>query len=695
MLDSSKSYLKARYQFGSNSTSVPITGDNKMLESININENVQAYLDYYCNLSHPPHYAVLLKGDWGVGKTWLIKKYCERLKKHDKKYLYVSLYGITNYAEIDYAIFQQLHPLLSSKGMELTGKIFRGLLKLGLKIDLNSDSKEDGTVTLGIPDVNFPEYLKNTSQNILIFDDLERCKIEIESVLGYINYFVEHQGLKVIIIANESEIFIGKNNNEVNETRDNEDGKSNRYLKIKEKLIGKTLEVSADLRNGLLNLIDQVNNEQLKNFLRCQGGTTIQDVYGIAEYKNLRTLEQVIWDFERIYDALPDKAKEKPEVLDKTLGLLAAFLIEIKRGNLIASEIFLLREHYISALTVQSRQRSIASQGSSPQPIEKNKNNNITQFVTKYSSFELYDPFPSEEWWGIFLDKGIIDNQKLAESVSNSKYFQDKTTPNWMKLWHFFDLKDDQFVDLLKQVEVEFQEKKFTSLGEIKHVVSLFLLFSKIGLYDKDEQEILQNAKNYIDNLDDILEGVSLNYNLEPTEQKDRSYQSLGFAGKELPEFQEFCDYIRHRQKSDIIKTFPAMGHKLLQVMQSDPHRFRRMICLHNLEDQKLYSEDHNFYEVPILRYIPPEAFIQALLRMIPAQRRWVIRGMKERYSVDQINQKLIEEYEWLQSVRTRLSEEAQKRQKKLSGYTLNLFLQESEIEQSIEKLRIQRSKHT
>lgn len=40
----------------------------------------------------------------------------------------------------------------------------------------------------------------------IIFDDLERCSIVIPNILGYINQFVENNGLKVIVIANEDEI---------------------------------------------------------------------------------------------------------------------------------------------------------------------------------------------------------------------------------------------------------------------------------------------------------------------------------------------------------------------------------------------------------------------------------------------------------------------------------------------------------
>ena len=42
--------------------------------------------------------------------------------------------------------------------------------------------------------------------SILIFDDLERCNCSINEILGYINSFVEHEKMKVIIVANQDEI---------------------------------------------------------------------------------------------------------------------------------------------------------------------------------------------------------------------------------------------------------------------------------------------------------------------------------------------------------------------------------------------------------------------------------------------------------------------------------------------------------
>src|SRR5690242_4976293 len=93
----------------------------------NTNLHIIEYLDYYFSLESSPEYAILLRGKWGAGKSWFINSYREKNKT--KEFLYVSLYGVTSYNEIEDSLFQQLHPVLASKGMKLAGKIIKGLIK--------------------------------------------------------------------------------------------------------------------------------------------------------------------------------------------------------------------------------------------------------------------------------------------------------------------------------------------------------------------------------------------------------------------------------------------------------------------------------------------------------------------------------------------------------------------------------------
>jgi len=171
---------------------------------MNKNAHVTEYLDYYLSLNGSPGFAILLRGEWGSGKTWFIKDYL--ISRQTLKHLYVSLNGVSSFKEIEDIFFQQLHPLLASKGMKIAGKVLKGIIKTTINVDFNNDGKSDGNFSSAIPDINLPEYFKNIDENIIIFDDLERCAIEPPKILGYINQFVESNGLKVVILANEKEI---------------------------------------------------------------------------------------------------------------------------------------------------------------------------------------------------------------------------------------------------------------------------------------------------------------------------------------------------------------------------------------------------------------------------------------------------------------------------------------------------------
>ena len=63
------------------------------------------YLRYYCEPSNVLDYAVMVKGKWGAGKTYLINLFIDELKRRGRdKILYVSLYGVTSFRQIDDAL---------------------------------------------------------------------------------------------------------------------------------------------------------------------------------------------------------------------------------------------------------------------------------------------------------------------------------------------------------------------------------------------------------------------------------------------------------------------------------------------------------------------------------------------------------------------------------------------------------------
>lgn len=166
----------------------------------------------------------MLDGSWGSGKTFFVKnmlipaiekreeekKTCNPVYK-EKKILYVSLYGIKDteeisrllYIELRHVIAEELTPDVPDKiqsckarlssWIGTTGKILADVVKDAKGIDLENIFNK---VSSGFS-------LENC---IFIFDDLERTSCNINDILGYINNFIEHDQIKVLLIANEAEI---------------------------------------------------------------------------------------------------------------------------------------------------------------------------------------------------------------------------------------------------------------------------------------------------------------------------------------------------------------------------------------------------------------------------------------------------------------------------------------------------------
>ncbi|NEX73347.1 gas vesicle protein GvpD [Aeromonas rivipollensis] len=607
------------------------------------NLHIEEFLKYYYSFKQEPGYAVLLKGKWGTGKTWFINQTLNSLAQEGGKYLYVSLYGITSFEEIEDEFFKQLHPLLSSKSMALTGKIAKGLLKATLKIDLDGDGKADGSVSAQAPELNLPDYLTNTSGFVIVFDDLERASINLESLLGYINHYVEHQGYKVIIVANEEEILAHQ------EQRD--DFKL-AYRRIKEKLVGKTFEINPDLSGALVNFISEVKNRDAQS-LYNKNINLISEIYENSQYQNLRHLKQALWDFERFLSLVSQDASAKDGLLDHLLKIFLILSFEIKSGSILPKDISNFKTAYFSGLLDRD---------------SKNKEETPYQRVSKkYKNVSLRDLLIEESIWIDFFDKGCSSEERVQESLEKSEYYRTENTPDWVRLWHSMDLSDAEFSTALESVEKDFFEMKYTELGVVRHVSGIFLWLSKIGLMKKTRREILEFSCSYIDHL---KETGNLNSEISnrPRFRVYESWGGLGFHEKESDEIKELNKYIDRLSEQAVIEDYPTAGDELIQLISEDPNLFYRKVVLCN-------DSDNIYYEIPIFQYIDSEKFVEAFVSAIPSSRNTICYAFSERYKFDNFNASLLPELEWLKDLIKLLEEKRQLFEGKISGYQLQSYI--------------------
>ena len=257
-----------------------------------MNERIFQYLLHYAE-NPDPRYAVMLKGRWGCGKSFFV---CNWLDKYKEKYLkgenslepiYVSLYGLKETSQITRCIDQVLHPFLYSKGAEFTKKLFKIAGKIVFKttLDWNKDSKEDVSfdATLDSLSLLSSKDSEFVGTKLLVFDDLERCLIDMKLLLGYINNFVEHGSCHVIIVVDETHVI---------------ENAKNILTEFKENTVGREFEVKPDIDAAITYFLTE--DIPLSEWLQNQK-ELILDVFLSTGCNNLRILRQCLYDFNVLY----------------------------------------------------------------------------------------------------------------------------------------------------------------------------------------------------------------------------------------------------------------------------------------------------------------------------------------------------------------------------------------------------------
>ena len=499
-----------------------------------------------------------------------------------------------------------------------------------------------------------------TDDRILIFDDLERCGFPIEDVFGYINSFVEHQGLKVVIVANEEEL---------NNIEKSLKPSCPNYNRIKEKLIGKTFRVSLDINSAFDSFLNEVKDPITKEFIKTNKEKVIE-IFNLANYKNLRHLKQSIWDFERLYLEIPEKYKNVADLMVDIVSLFLCFSFEVKAGKIMPSQIMDLTSISVGKL-VQKK-----GEDYKPTPME--------EVVDKYVFLNPHDTILTEKCWRELFDKGYISRDELGDSLEKSRYFQDETTPDWVKLWHFRDSDDDKFLSDLSKVETQWNAKMFKIPGEILHISGLYLALSELGLYGKNKEEIVTDSKEYINEIKKSGGWSAFGRKYIDFADSD-GWGGLGYAGHELDEFREISLYLQEEMKEAQTESLPDAGRNLLYILSQDVRKFRRMITLSE-------SEEQIYYDIPIFKYIGPTEFLAELISLKNSEKKFVAYALRDRYKFPEIASRLIEEVDFLKSLELQMGMEINKRIGKVSAYALQV-IKDGYLHEAINQLEKLRKK--
>jgi hypothetical protein len=567
-----------------------------------------SFLEYYSDPSREIDYAVLVNGQWGSGKTHIIKNIFLKNLKENNRYLYISLYGISNYSQIEENFYSQVHPVLSSKEFRFAGSVLKGLLRTAVKVDLDGDGRDDATVSSQIPEITLKDYFSTPSGTILVFDDLERCSIPTSEILGYINHFVEHSGFKAIILANESRIF------DVDQ----------KYKDIKEKLVGQTLLIKPDFDSAFPSFITTLNNKKLAEYARSFEDD-IKQIFDLSETNNLRILKQSLWSLERLANTFADGYWVHENKMRELMCGFIALALEAKSGSTSPDEMKTLNtDRFRYLFDKESKDKSITS-----------------RMAKKYPSINFTAVLTPD----ILVDaifNGIVEVELINELFNSTPPFAPpKSEPAWIRAWHSYNRSDDEFEDAVSEVESQFKKREFTVLGDVVHIFGLRLRFAEMEAISQSAQEVVVECKKYIDHL---RKQNLLGRRVPRSVDEFHGWRQLGVSNGETPEFFEIFEYLKLQTQCKIEENYPEDAKNLMTIAKSDTSKFFRMICRNNFERSE-------YADVPILNYINPTEFLDELTSLSPVHQNEIMLALKTRYDGGAITRALAAESQWVETL--------------------------------------------
>lgn len=275
------------------------------------------------------NYAIMMNGEWGIGKSYYIKNdLFEALKKDNKKCIVISLYRLQKTSEISGIIILEK--------MFMNKKKLKNVISVGGNITttLVKSYAENQGIKLSADGKGLDKLKKliNLSNTLIILEDVERTMIPIEELFGYINNMVEQDHVKVLLVCNENEI-ISKYENKSDNNNSNID---NEYKCFKEKTIGDTVRFESEIDEVIKNIMRDNFAEEYSFFLEDE---EIERISNIMYSQNDYNLRSFIFACQKIFDIfektrIKDNKDENTKYIMKNIFYsVLGFCMRLRRGE--------------------------------------------------------------------------------------------------------------------------------------------------------------------------------------------------------------------------------------------------------------------------------------------------------------------------------------------------------------------------
>ena len=428
-----------------------------------MNEHIISYIkDNYINSQMSPQFAVLVKGDWGCGKTFLVKKILNETygKKYKDNVIWISVYGLSSIQQLRQKLIEKIYPFLSNKITKFALSTVKAGLKASTTIDFNKDGYEDLFIDFTIPNFESDENGKKIkTKKILILDDIERCSIPITEIFGFFAEEIIEKNLKAIFISNDKKI----------KESDNLDS----YKSIKEKIIGMEFNVEPDIIDAVKSFISEIGLENDEIIFLEK----TEKVLRTLEFKNLRSIRQAFIHISQIIEIIGKTDIDKDYISD-VIEFFLVLYIQKAKGEINTKEEFLDALEAYRSYGITFKDYTGANFG-------KKQLISFIEFSLKYIYHDII-------YNGNFSSNAILEDYKKLTMPDNEK------TPYQKLVYEWFNFSDIKFYEYYSSVQNDFDNNKILIQSEIIGWADLKFELSENGIITESVDDIKNYFLNYI-----------------------------------------------------------------------------------------------------------------------------------------------------------------------------------------------------
>nr|WP_288834221.1 P-loop NTPase fold protein [uncultured Flavobacterium sp.] len=577
-------------------------------------EIIKQYLNIETN------YAVIINGQYGVGKTHFYKNYLSpkikevSLSKDErKKYtpIHISLFGFKSLDEIQTAIFVELYPILKNKGLKLAAGIGKSLIRGIAQI------KGVGEIDQYIGDItqDADDWLKY-DELVICFDDLDRKSegLDLRDVFGFINSLVENQGVKILIIANEEQLI-----------------KDEHYSSsLREKVIGVSIQFEPDVQEVYKQIIETryaTSSKSLFKFLEANSSRIVETIQiNQNNFRNLvfflEHLKTIYYPLENEFQVDKDFNLLKEEKLQSVLNFTIAIAIEYKLGLINSTNFEDIKELGINAfakfdinLFIQNNKK-VEKEERTPTYIEVFRNKYFTG--KKYYFFKsIFDYITGTRSFCIETLKSELMGYFIVE---NGKVPEQDIILNDLSYFSCLKLSDEQYKDRTSKM-LEFVDNGKYQLRQYSTVFHYATRFNNILGYNFKnlQKRFKKGIKNGVSNYKydyDLGFHISLG---SDTEFKDEVQEVVNYCleindtlekNNNESELKELFNLFQNDYDSFIEKVTEQNYEFRLTPFWLEFNLGKVSKTIENLDNEKIWKLGHYFqrrYRIHIYDKIYPE----------------------------------------------------------------------------------------